>query len=95
LAAKKYVDHTPERKQSSQTPQHLDHHDQTTTPNMSAKRPRDEGAADTGASPVTDDARQAKKAKHGFRVGPENLPDGAWRRKGNHSCIRNPTRPRT
>ncbi|KAH6895810.1 hypothetical protein B0T10DRAFT_226488 [Thelonectria olida] len=23
----------------------------------------------------------AKKAKHGFRVGPENLPDGPWRRK--------------
>ena len=24
----------------------------------------------------------AKKAKHGFRVGPANLPDGPWKRKG-------------
>lgn len=24
----------------------------------------------------------AKKHRKGFRVGPENLPDGAWRRKG-------------
>ncbi|KAF4457173.1 hypothetical protein F53441_861 [Fusarium austroafricanum] len=26
-------------------------------------------------------APEAKKPKHGFRVGPENLPDGPWRRK--------------
>ncbi|KAF4973855.1 hypothetical protein FZEAL_9201 [Fusarium zealandicum] len=26
-------------------------------------------------------ASEAKKPKHGFRVGPENLPDGPWRRK--------------
>lgn len=44
---------------------------------MSSKRTRDEDAApDAGASPAP------KKAKHGFRVGPENLPDGPWRRKG-------------
>ncbi|KAF5018661.1 hypothetical protein F66182_9354 [Fusarium sp. NRRL 66182] len=28
-----------------------------------------------------DAAPDAKKPKHGFRVGPENLPDGPWRRK--------------
>lgn len=27
-------------------------------------------------------APDARKPKHGFRVGPENLPDGPWRRKG-------------
>ena len=57
---------------------------------MSTKRPREEpeaGGPDSGASP--DDARRQKKAKHGFRVGPENLPDGAWRRKGmlSHTAI--------
>ncbi|KAI5463777.1 hypothetical protein BGZ63DRAFT_403053 [Mariannaea sp. PMI_226] len=30
---------------------------------------------------ATEPASDAKKAKHGFRVGPENLPDGPWRRK--------------
>lgn len=30
-------------------------------------------------------ASAAKKRK-GFRVGPENLPDGAWKRKGNTIC---------
>ncbi|KAF5231306.1 hypothetical protein FAUST_9344 [Fusarium austroamericanum] len=28
-----------------------------------------------------DTAPEVKKPKHGFRVGPENLPDGPWRRK--------------
>ncbi|SPJ70766.1 uncharacterized protein FTOL_00494 [Fusarium torulosum] len=28
-----------------------------------------------------DAAQEVKKPKHGFRVGPENLPDGPWRRK--------------
>ncbi|KAF5673778.1 hypothetical protein FHETE_3165 [Fusarium heterosporum] len=28
-----------------------------------------------------DAASEVKKPKHGFRVGPENLPDGPWRRK--------------
>ncbi|KAF4992454.1 hypothetical protein FDECE_13718 [Fusarium decemcellulare] len=28
-----------------------------------------------------DASLEAKKPKHGFRVGPENLPDGPWRRK--------------
>ncbi|KAH8759400.1 hypothetical protein F5883DRAFT_143981 [Diaporthe sp. PMI_573] len=43
---------------------------------MSSKRPHDEveGNGAASAPPV------AKKRK-GFRVGPENLPDGAWRRK--------------
>ncbi|KAH6631889.1 hypothetical protein F5144DRAFT_234746 [Chaetomium tenue] len=49
---------------------------------MPSKRSRDEAAAvDAGAPPTADDTRKPKKAKHGFRVGPENLPDGAWRRK--------------
>ncbi|KAF7548595.1 hypothetical protein G7Z17_g6969 [Cylindrodendrum hubeiense] len=30
---------------------------------------------------TAESAPEAKKAKHGFRVGPENLPDGPWRRK--------------
>ncbi|EAQ88001.1 hypothetical protein CHGG_04620 [Chaetomium globosum CBS 148.51] len=49
---------------------------------MPSKRPRDEDAAVAAVAPPTaDDTRKLKKAKHGFRVGPENLPDGAWRRK--------------
>lgn len=43
---------------------------------MAPKRARDEDPA-TGAP-------DKKKAKHGFRVGPENLPDGAWKRKGSY-----------
>jgi len=41
---------------------------------VATKRPRD--AADTAAS-----ASAVKKHRKGFRVGPENLPDGAWKRK--------------
>ncbi|KAH6856526.1 hypothetical protein B0I37DRAFT_412445 [Chaetomium sp. MPI-CAGE-AT-0009] len=49
---------------------------------MPSKRSRDEDAInDAGASSMADETRKPKKAKHGFRVGPENLPDGAWRRK--------------
>ncbi|KAK4193775.1 hypothetical protein QBC35DRAFT_480227 [Podospora australis] len=42
---------------------------------MAPKRTREEdtGGADSASSP--------KKARGGFRVGPENLPDGAWKRK--------------
>lgn len=39
---------------------------------MAPKRPSDAGDA----------AHDEKKPRHGFRVGPENLPDGPWRRKG-------------
>lgn len=36
-----------------------------------------------------DAASEASKPKHGFRVGPENLPDGPWRRKGlSHSPVK-------
>lgn len=50
---------------------------------MAAKRAREEDeSSDAGASHSADNARTSKKAKHGFRVGPENLPDGPWRRKG-------------
>ncbi|ROW15127.1 hypothetical protein VPNG_02939 [Cytospora leucostoma] len=49
---------------------------------MGSKRPHDD--VDAGAAPApassTTNAPDAKKRK-GFRVGPENLPDGAWRRK--------------
>lgn len=45
-------------------------------PNMAAKH-QNEGA---------DTASEVKKPKHGFRVGPENLPDGPWRRKGLSHC---------
>ncbi|CAM1511597.1 Fc.00g091100.m01.CDS01 [Cosmosporella sp. VM-42] len=38
---------------------------------MAPKRPIEADAA----------APDSKKPKHGFRVGPENLPDGPWRRK--------------
>ncbi|KAL2023382.1 hypothetical protein VTK56DRAFT_2739 [Thermocarpiscus australiensis] len=49
---------------------------------MSAKRAREEDAgSDAGTSPAPDDTRKPKKARHGFRVGPENLPDGPWKRK--------------
>lgn len=40
---------------------------------MPAKRPLDDPEAL---------AAEPKKARHGFRVGPANLPDGPWRRKG-------------
>lgn len=44
---------------------------------MGSKRPHDEVEGEGGAPPA---APEAKKRK-GFRVGPDNLPDGAWRRK--------------
>lgn len=46
---------------------------------MAAKRQNDAESA----------APEAKKPKHGFRVGPENLPDGPWRRKGLFSLYQN------
>ncbi|KAK0722301.1 hypothetical protein B0T26DRAFT_674023 [Lasiosphaeria miniovina] len=46
---------------------------------MSTKRARDDQA---GAGAAHDDGpRDTKKPRHGFRVGPANLPDGPWRRK--------------
>ncbi|KAL2200590.1 hypothetical protein P885DRAFT_74422 [Corynascus similis CBS 632.67] len=49
---------------------------------MPGKRERDEDVSlESGVHAATNDTRKPKKAKHGFRVGPENLPDGAWRRK--------------
>lgn len=44
---------------------------------MGSKRPHDEVEGEGGAPSA---APEAKKRK-GFRVGPDNLPDGAWRRK--------------
>ncbi|QYS93686.1 hypothetical protein H0G86_001055 [Trichoderma simmonsii] len=37
--------------------------------------------APKGASEGAGTTSEAPKKKHGFRVGPENLPDGPWRRK--------------
>lgn len=47
----------------------------TKPPSMSSKRTRDEPTDGDGGE-------RTKKPRHGFRVGPENLPDGPWRRKG-------------
>lgn len=45
---------------------------------MGSKRPHGEVEGEGGGAPSA--APEAKKRK-GFRVGPDNLPDGAWRRK--------------
>ncbi|KAK6853164.1 hypothetical protein PG995_009976 [Apiospora arundinis] len=45
---------------------------------MAAKRPLEDDVAGAGAGAG---APEAKKPKKGFRVGPENLPDGPWKRK--------------
>lgn len=42
---------------------------------MAPKRKTDDGEGDG-------EARQQKRAKKGFSVGPANLPDGTYRRKG-------------
>lgn len=42
---------------------------------MGSKRPHEDAADPSTAAP------DAKKRKKGFNVGPQNLPDGAWRRK--------------
>ncbi len=48
----------------------------SSTPNMSEKRKREDGA------PVPDyRPGNKKKQKTGFRVGPANLPDGTYKRK--------------
>lgn len=47
---------------------------------MGSKRPHDQVEAE-GSAPTSASAPDAKKARKGFRVGPENLPDGAWRRR--------------
>lgn len=44
---------------------------------MGSKRPHDEVEGEGGATAAPPEAKKRK----GFRVGPENLPDGAWRRK--------------
>jgi len=41
---------------------------------MARKRPAESNAEAEGSTP-------AKKQRQGFRVGPDNLPDGPWRRK--------------
>ena len=46
---------------------------------MAPKRPLGDDAAES----------QPKKARTGFKVGPDNLPDGTWRRKGLKGTPRN------
>ena len=49
---------------------------------MAAKRDRpDDGPRANPALPPSESGPAPKKARHGFRVGPANLPDGPWRRK--------------
>jgi hypothetical protein len=64
---------------------------------MSTKRPRDtDGAVDAN---TTADKLETHKRRKGFTVGPENLPDGTYRRKGTYipqpfdgySAITNPS----
>ncbi|KUI55008.1 hypothetical protein VP1G_02440 [Cytospora mali] len=47
---------------------------------MGSKRPHDEVDAEAPAS-ASASTPDTKKPRKGFRVGPDNLPDGAWRRK--------------
>lgn len=47
----------------------------TSLDTMASKRPHE--AVDPSSTPAAQDAKKRK----GFRVGPENLPDGAWRRR--------------
>jgi len=52
-------------------------HDRTTSgTTMAPKRARDDDAA-----------RPVKKPKTGFRVGPANLPDGTYKRKGTPGLV--------
>jgi len=48
---------------------------------MATKRSRPVDKDSAAAPPALDGAPPPKKARHGFRVGPANLPDGPWRRK--------------
>lgn len=47
---------------------------------MSEKRKRDHNDGDAKA--------ERKKQKKGFRVGPDNLPDGVWKRKSESASSR-------
>ena len=47
---------------------------------MSAKRLRD--SDDAPDAKTTADKQETHKRRKGFTVGPENLPDGTYRRKG-------------
>ncbi|KAK3323523.1 hypothetical protein B0T19DRAFT_476609 [Cercophora scortea] len=46
---------------------------------MAAKRAREDEVQSGGAT--ADGEQSKKKPRHGFKVGPDNLPDGTWRRK--------------
>lgn len=64
---------------------------------MSTKRPRD--TDDAVDAKTTADKQETHKRRKGFTVGPENLPDGTYRRKGicipqsfdGYSAITNPS----
>lgn len=55
------------------------------THNMGSKRPREPGNADEGA--VTKKTKKKHTARSGFSVGPANLSDGTYRRKGKWGMI--------
>ncbi|KAK3688544.1 hypothetical protein B0T22DRAFT_156948 [Podospora appendiculata] len=46
---------------------------------MAAKRAREDEAQGGGGGGGAE--KSTKKPRHGFKVGPDNLPDGTWRRK--------------
>lgn len=48
---------------------------------MGSKRPHDDVEGDGGAAAAAAAAPPEAKKRKGFRVGPQNLPDGAWKRK--------------
>lgn len=50
----------------------ISRNDSIRTGTMAPKRPREDDAPDS----------QPKKQRSGFKVGPDNLPDGTWKRKG-------------
>lgn len=52
----------------------------TNTINMSTKRTRDADDAVDAKKPT--DNQDTRKRRKGFTVGPQNLPDGTYRRKG-------------
>ena len=48
---------------------------------MSAKRKRDSGGE------AAEDHRGGKKRRGGFKVGPDNLPDGTYKRKSRVALV--------
>lgn len=53
--------------------------------NLPYQTSRNETMAPKRSGDAKNGDAENKKPRHGFRVGPENLPDGPWRRKGKPS----------